>query len=261
MKRILILNLILISVVMLQAKAQANDHLRSYPQEAYRQALDDAQLEGKLVLLDFTAQWCTPCRWMKNTTFKDPKLTQYLSERYIVVNIDIDDFEGYSLKEKYNVKLLPTFIILDSRGQQLLKMEESMGPSKMYRICKSYDKAEHLSNTTQPSKPIPEKHIFQTTQPRSSEDHLKEKSKPSSESNTDPIEHHYQLQLGVFNSFDNASNLADRVSNDFDASVEIKNIGGRFKVLLGYFETRAEAEQKREELLSRSFEAVILKIP
>ncbi len=266
-KRNLIITLSFGILFLIHMSAQANDHIRSYPQEAYDQAIDEARSEGKLILLDFTAKWCTPCRWMKNTTFKDPTLTKYLSERYIVVNIDIDDFEGYTLKEKYRVKLLPTFIILNSEGQQMAKMEESMGATKMYNICKSYDnghgpekhprpqalpiKEPVLSASSTRSTPAPEQPTKQKHGPK--------KSAPSKRAEVNP-ESHYQLQLGVFNDFKNASKLADKVFEYFTENVEIKNINGHFKVLLGYFESKEEAEAKKEALKAKSFESIIIQI-
>ncbi len=264
MKRILAIIVLLGCIFLIHIGAQANDHNRSYPQEAYDQALSDAGREGKLILLDFTAKWCTPCRWMKQTTFKDPVLSKYLTERYIVVNIDIDDFEGYTLKEKYDIKLLPTFIILNSQGGLLTRIEESMGATKMYALCKSYDT--ELNTIAHPQgRP---KNIPETANRPFIEQPSKTNTPPTTQeaSNTEPstsmpaTSGHYQLQLGVFNDFKNARKLADKVFNLFTENIEIKRLEGKYKVLLGYFETREEAEIRKASLEKQHFESIIIRI-
>ena len=73
-----------------------------------------AQAEGKMLLLDFYASWCAPCKFMESTTFQDPNVSAILNEKFVPLKINIDDFDGYALKEHFDVKVLPTFIIFSS---------------------------------------------------------------------------------------------------------------------------------------------------
>ena len=64
---------------------------------------ETAKAEGKLYVYDFVASWCTPCKWMDETTYTDPTLAQYIAENYVLAKVDIDDFDGFALKEKHKV--------------------------------------------------------------------------------------------------------------------------------------------------------------
>jgi thiol-disulfide isomerase/thioredoxin len=104
-----------------------------------RVAIDRAASEGKLVFLDFWADYCSPCKLMEKYTFTDPSVIERMNGSYIPVRINIETFDGYDLKAQYNVKLLPTIIVLNSKGKQVARFEESMSGSKLTSILAQYD--------------------------------------------------------------------------------------------------------------------------
>lgn len=79
-----------------------------------------AKSQGKPVMLDFYADWCTSCKVMEATTFNDPTLKKSL-ERFIVIKVDITNntADQQNLLKQYNVIAPPTFVFIDSRGQEL----------------------------------------------------------------------------------------------------------------------------------------------
>lgn len=102
-------------------------------------AKDLAAREGKLYMVDFVARWCMPCRWMEETTFSDPQVSKYLGENYVSVKIDIDDFDGFAYKQLYGIKILPSILIFNSKGELLSQYQESLSPSRMLKILQKHN--------------------------------------------------------------------------------------------------------------------------
>jgi len=112
-----------------------------------QQAQTQAAQQGKLYLVDFEAKWCLPCKWMDETTFSDPSVSNYLSDNYIPVKVDIDDFDGFNYKQEYNIQVLPSILIFNSKGDLVGRYEESMTPSAMMEILENHNTPENRIQT------------------------------------------------------------------------------------------------------------------
>ena len=114
-------------------------------------AKERAANEGKLYFVDFMARWCMPCRWMDETTFSDARVAKYIKDNYIAVKVDIDDFDGYAYKQMYDIKLLPSIMIFNAKGDIVAKYEESLPPSKLLDILAKYNTPENkIGDATRP---------------------------------------------------------------------------------------------------------------
>lgn len=59
--------------------------------------------EPRKVLIDVYTKWCGPCKMMMNSTFKDPKVVNYINENYYAVKFNAEgnevvNFKGYEFK-------------------------------------------------------------------------------------------------------------------------------------------------------------------
>lgn len=100
---------------------------------------DMAGRKGSLYFAYFTADWCAPCKWMEEQTFRDPALVQYVSNHYLAVRVDIDQRNGRIEQERYEVRMLPSILIFNAQGQLLAKVETAVSGKDLLDILREYD--------------------------------------------------------------------------------------------------------------------------
>lgn len=83
---------------------------------SFEVALQKAKNENKTVFVDFYATWCGPCKMMKKLSFSSKKVGQHFNKTHINLAIDIDTAEGKLLAKKYQIREVPTLLILDVNG-------------------------------------------------------------------------------------------------------------------------------------------------
>ncbi|MEY4934058.1 MAG: hypothetical protein RIS64_417 [Bacteroidota bacterium] len=106
-----------------------------------------AAKEGKLVFVDFRANWCAPCKIMEEYTFTHPSVETAMHTNYVPVQVDIDDLDGFELKQKFNVKVLPTMLIFNSQGKLIGKYEESMAASRLIDVLETHNLTDNKVKT------------------------------------------------------------------------------------------------------------------
>ena len=99
--------------------------------------------EGKLLFVFFYADWVQLCQWMKTFTFTDPDLAQFLKENTLFLELNIETSIGNAEKQLFNVNALPTMILFDASGNQLVRIEEAMNASKLLSILNTWNLEEN----------------------------------------------------------------------------------------------------------------------
>jgi len=80
-------------------------------------AVAEANRTGRLVLVDFTADWCPPCIAMKHDVWPDDDVERSVADGYVPVLIDIDS--NFEVPDRFGVRGIPTVLVLDGSGEVL----------------------------------------------------------------------------------------------------------------------------------------------
>lgn len=101
--------LIIVSSTFLNARSLVNFSDKSPTQ---------IQSNDKKIYLSFTASWCLPCKLMDETLYSDPEIASLLNEHFVNIKADLDTPRGLEWKKLYDVKFLPTSLLIYEVGNE-----------------------------------------------------------------------------------------------------------------------------------------------
>jgi len=88
----------------------------------YEEGILERQIEsGKPALVDFSADWCIPCKELDHYTFSDPRFVD-LSKELFLVKVDLTSFsspQSVAIRERFGIKGVPTVLFLDGGGEEI----------------------------------------------------------------------------------------------------------------------------------------------
>lgn len=101
-----------------------------------REDLEEANAEGKRLVLFFEQRGCIYCAKMHKEVFPRPDVSQYIADNYFVVQLnlhgdtDVTDFDGEVLSEKdiarrWNVLFTPTILFLPEEVDEGLTAQQA----------------------------------------------------------------------------------------------------------------------------------------
>jgi thioredoxin:protein disulfide reductase len=102
--------------------------------------LDSAAAEKRPVLIDFSADWCIPCREMERSTFVDPSVVSE-AQRFVRLRADLtaDDKSNQELISRYRIQGVPTTLLIDSHGRISENKVGYIGPGEMLAALRRVD--------------------------------------------------------------------------------------------------------------------------
>lgn len=104
-------------------------------------AVSAAKEEKRPLMLDFRADWCGACKELERETFSDARV-KVAAGNFVAVRVDAtneDDPKIAAIQKKYDVKNLPTVLIIDSDGKERKRINEFVKPDEFLTVIKDVD--------------------------------------------------------------------------------------------------------------------------
>lgn len=96
---------------------------------------DKASGANKPQIIKFTSLMCTDCKKLGDVM---KEVYPKYSDKIQLIEVQVQNNDDYTKKqvEKYNITLVPTLIIIDSKGKKLNKIEGFIEKEKLEKIMK-----------------------------------------------------------------------------------------------------------------------------
>lgn len=109
----------LLLIILVVAPAYSGDI--PFIREDWGKARALAAEQGKMLLVDFYTDWCSWCRVMDTTTFRDPGVVAFVNEHFIPLSIDAEKGYGITVAMKYRVNAFPSYGYFTRDGRLVAK--------------------------------------------------------------------------------------------------------------------------------------------
>lgn len=215
---------------------------------SFQSGMSKATSEGKLFFVEFYADWCTPCKWMDKTTFKDKDVVDMMNTNYVALKLDIETPEGSGLKDEYSVRMLPTILIFNAKGEMIERVEKTLSPDSMKSLLSFHEAEDTRLLVTYPFNSSPKK--------KATEDDAEMENLYSKYLKRERLRTNYKLQIANYTDYTEAFKKVNELSETFMEPIIVLNDYvdnmTHYKVMMGEFQSMEEAEGFRL-ILHRDF--------
>ncbi len=234
------------------------------------EAKKQAGREGKLYIVEFVTDRCYPCKMMDEITFTDKHVVDYIQQNYIPVKVNVESFDGFVWREKYDIRVVPTIMVFNSKGETVAKYEESMGSRRMFSILNEHNRPGNRTASESYVRPAPE-----IPPPPPSIPAISQPAPTTTAPSTPRLENEignasglfefkvkranrsgYGVQVGVYAQYGNVLRAVERLERQFDRQilVNINTLHGQivYKVIAGGFLSRTDAANFQRQISTGS---------
>ncbi|HEX6913620.1 MAG TPA: thioredoxin fold domain-containing protein [Chitinophagaceae bacterium] len=103
---------------------------------SWKQILQLAKQQNKMIFLDAYASWCGPCKYMERDIYPQDEVGAYYNGNFINVMMDMEAGEGITLSEEFGITAYPTFLFISASGKVLHKSVGAMEADEFIALGK-----------------------------------------------------------------------------------------------------------------------------
>ena len=89
----------------------------------FKEALAKSKDSGKKLFIDCYTKTCGPCKYMVKFIFPLKECGDYFNSNYVCIMKDMEEGEGIDIAQKYNVRIYPTYLILNHDGTVYCRLD------------------------------------------------------------------------------------------------------------------------------------------
>ncbi len=160
----------------------------------FKQALEKAKAENKLLFIDGYAVWCGPCKQMAKTVFMEEEVGAYFDENLVALKVDVERGEGPEIKRKYGISGLPGYVFIDGDGAVVYRFMAAMPKDKFMnevKLAVAYSKDENSVGR------LAERYVSEKDDERFVRMYLDKLHESNSTNYTDVFEHYLSIQKSI----------------------------------------------------------------
>ena len=214
----------------------------------FSEVREEARKTGKHYVAYFYANWCKPCQWMDEHVFNEQEVINYLSNNILSTKVDIDGFEGHGLKNLFNVDVIPSFLIFNSEGRIVKRVETTLDKEEFLSMLKSVLEPERVIVHQQASSPAKVKQANNQTNSRVTSKDVGEK---------------YRLQAGIFKQKENMTNYAGKLSRMTADIVDVREIERNgvqmYRIVIGGYTRLEDALAAQRFFKAKNIDTILFK--
>ena len=112
-----------------------NAYAKEIEWQSYQDGMARGKFEKKKIFLHFYAVWCSACKTMAETTFRDPGVMDLLNNKFIPIRVDVDRHKQTS--DMYRVKVLPDTWFISGNTDIIGHRTGYISPEQLKKILTS----------------------------------------------------------------------------------------------------------------------------
>ena len=104
------------------------------------EAKSEISSSGKYALVYFTADWCMPCQILRESHFRDERVINQINNGFVSVEADYSEIDHIEWYDKYQVRMLPTLLVIDENGNEIDRIQNIRNTRHLYLFLHSHSK-------------------------------------------------------------------------------------------------------------------------